>query len=133
MHLTPTGDAEVTEKLLKEKLLSATKGIEGLKITALKQVGGSQKVSDREVLDALNAGGAILLVRVDKKTVAANTIACTHQQCDVAYNDRRESLDCPCHGSRFDLNGKVVQGPAGRPLTHFKATIHEDSVFLEEA
>ena len=38
LHLTPTGDAEVAEKLLKEKLLLAAKGIEGLKITALKRM-----------------------------------------------------------------------------------------------
>ena len=38
LYLTPTGDAEVAEKLLKEKLLSAAKGIEGLKITALKRM-----------------------------------------------------------------------------------------------
>ena len=38
LHLNPTGDAEVAEKLLKEKLLSAAKGIEGLKITALKRM-----------------------------------------------------------------------------------------------
>ena len=38
LHLTPTGDAEVAEKLLKEKLLPAAKGIAGLKITALKRM-----------------------------------------------------------------------------------------------
>ena len=38
LHLTPTGDAEVAEQLLKEKLLAAAKGIEGLKITALKRM-----------------------------------------------------------------------------------------------
>lgn len=38
LHLNPTGDAEVAEQLLKEKLLSAAKGIEGLKITALKRM-----------------------------------------------------------------------------------------------
>ena len=38
LHLTPTGDAAVAEKLLKEKLLAAAKGIEGLKITALKRM-----------------------------------------------------------------------------------------------
>ncbi len=38
LYLTPTGDAEVAEKLLKEKLLAAAKGIEGLKITALKRM-----------------------------------------------------------------------------------------------
>lgn len=38
LHLTPTGDAEIAEKLLKEKLLAAAKGIDGLKITALKRM-----------------------------------------------------------------------------------------------
>jgi hypothetical protein len=38
LHLTPTGDAAVAERLLKEKLLSAAKGIDGLKITALKRM-----------------------------------------------------------------------------------------------
>lgn len=38
LHLTPTGDAEVAEKLMVEKLLPAAKGIEGLKITALKRI-----------------------------------------------------------------------------------------------
>ena len=38
LHLTPTGDAAVAEKLLKEKLLSAASGIDGLKITALKRM-----------------------------------------------------------------------------------------------
>jgi len=100
---------------------------------ALKQVGGSQKVSDCVTLNALNTGESILLVRVDQKTVAVNTIACTHQRCEVAYNEGRKRLDCPCHGSRFNLNGEVLQGPAGRPLKHFAAVIQGDSVFLEEA
>ena len=38
LHLTPTGDAETAEKLMVEKLLPAAKGIEGLKITALKRI-----------------------------------------------------------------------------------------------
>ena len=37
LHLTPNGDAEIAKKLLKEKLLPAAKGIEGLKITALQR------------------------------------------------------------------------------------------------
>jgi Rieske Fe-S protein len=71
------------------------------------------------------------LVRVDEKTIAANTMDCTHQMCDVGYNAKAKSLDCPCHGSRFDLNGKVLNGPALKALTHFKTTIQGNSVFLE--
>jgi glycine/D-amino acid oxidase-like deaminating enzyme/nitrite reductase/ring-hydroxylating ferredoxin subunit len=41
---------------------------------------------------------------------------CTHLGCYVRWNPAEKSFDCPCHGSRYDRRGRVIQGPAVRDL-----------------
>jgi len=57
----------------------------------------------------------------DAEGLYAMTVTCTHAGCDVSPSGT--TLSCPCHGSRFDSNGNVLQGPAGSPLVHFAVTI----------
>jgi Rieske Fe-S protein len=65
----------------------------------------------------LKADGKKLAVyRDDDGAVHAVSAICTHQGCQVAFNPVERSWDCPCHGSRFGIDGRVLDGPAKKPL-----------------
>jgi glycine/D-amino acid oxidase-like deaminating enzyme/nitrite reductase/ring-hydroxylating ferredoxin subunit len=92
--------------------------------TASHLVGGylSRKPHD---LAALAAGDAAILkldgknvaaYRDERGTVHAVSAVCTHMGCILGWNDTDRSWDCPCHGSRFDLDGSIIHGPAVKPL-----------------
>lgn len=54
--------------------------------------------------------------RDDKGMVHAVDLTCTHLGCSVNWNKAEKSWDCPCHGSRFTVDGEVLNGPADKPL-----------------
>lgn len=62
------------------------------------------------------AGERCAVYRDEEGTAHAVTARCTHLGCLVAFNNAERTWECPCHGSRFSIDGDVVQGPAGQPL-----------------
>lgn len=63
----------------------------------------------------------VLVVR-DGDAYEALLLKCTHMGCTPGWNATERSLDCPCHGSRFDAHGAVLKGPAKAPLEKFAVT-----------
>jgi Rieske Fe-S protein len=63
-------------------------------------------------------------------TFKAFTSVCTHQQCQVA-NVEGGTINCTCHGSKFDISdGSVVRAPASQPLAAKPIKVSGDSIQL---
>jgi Rieske Fe-S protein len=61
-------------------------------------------------------GTRLAVYRNEQGNVTALSARCTHMGCLVGFNPAERSWDCPCHGSRFALDGQVLEGPAVAPL-----------------
>jgi glycine/D-amino acid oxidase-like deaminating enzyme/nitrite reductase/ring-hydroxylating ferredoxin subunit len=61
-------------------------------------------------------GEKIALYKDERGELHAVNPICTHMKCSVAWNNAEQSWDCPCHGSRFSFEGKVLTGPADHDL-----------------
>jgi glycine/D-amino acid oxidase-like deaminating enzyme/nitrite reductase/ring-hydroxylating ferredoxin subunit len=61
-------------------------------------------------------GESTAIYKDEDGNVHAVSATCTHLGCTVGFNAAEASWDCPCHGSRFAIDGTVIQGPAAKNL-----------------
>jgi Rieske Fe-S protein len=71
--------------------------------------------------------GNTLITQPEPGVFKAFVARCTHAGCRVAVTNGT-SVDCPCHGSAFSLDGSVTHGPADRPLDPVAITVSGDSI-----
>lgn len=92
-------------------------------------VAAHRRVVARVPLAEVPAEGALVLAQEriallrEGDALYALGLVCTHLGCTVTVT--ANGLSCPCHGSRFDRRGVVLQGPADRPLPSLKIEEHD--------
>jgi cytochrome b6-f complex iron-sulfur subunit len=74
-------------------------------------------------------GRSLAIIRDDGGIYAVSTI-CTHLGCVI--KPAATGFECPCHGSKFALNGDVIKGPAPRALDWLKLTVQNGTVTIDE-
>jgi Rieske Fe-S protein len=74
------------------------------------------------------AAEPVYVLRLADGQFAALSPICTHLGCTVEIADAR--LVCPCHGSTYARDGRVVQGPAERPLARYRTELESDDVLV---
>jgi len=87
-------------------------GAEGRSLRAVRR--GHGKVIDYQ-------GESVAAYRSENGAVTLKSATCTHLGCLVSWNDSERSWDCPCHGSRFSVDGNVLAGPAESALANINA------------
>lgn len=93
----------------------------GTKTTTTGQVAGSvANVNDLKagtpVYFEYPTGYPNALIKNSDGSLTAVSILCTHVCCECSFDSTSSSFFCPCHGSLFDISGKVVRGPASTDL-----------------
>ncbi|MFX3623574.1 MAG: FAD-dependent oxidoreductase [Ectobacillus sp.] len=85
---------------------------------------GKLDFNRRDIHDLANDEGAVVTVNGQRAGAYKDNdgilhvvdTTCTHMGCELEWNHGDRSWDCPCHGSRFSIDGEVIEGPAKKPL-----------------
>jgi menaquinol-cytochrome c reductase iron-sulfur subunit len=73
----------------------------------------------------------IWALRREANEVTVYSPICTHLGCGFRWDDADKKFKCPCHGSMFDTEGKVVGGPAPRPLDRLPVKIENGRLLVQ--
>ena len=67
----------------------------------------------------------VYIVRTPAGFYAVSAV-CTHLGCITHWKQEADMIACPCHGSKFQSNGKKIEGPAAHPLPHYAIDLTAD-------
>lgn len=71
------------------------------------------------------------IVKGGDGTITAFSPWCTHLGCAYHWERARRAFACPCHGSWFSITGKVITGPASRPLDRYETKLEGTRIWIK--
>ena len=78
----------------------------------------------------LNEKSTAWVLRKDDQNVVAFAPQCTHLGCAYHWDEKENNFLCPCHTSTFSIDGKVLTGPAPRPLDRLVTKIDQGKILV---
>lgn len=94
--------------------------VDGLVLKKLKSPSKSVSQLKNGEGDIVNLNGKTVAAYKDENGVVhAVSPNCTHLGCRLSFNSELKSWDCPCHGSRFDVDGRAIDNPALKNLAKY--------------
>ncbi|GAQ95022.1 cytochrome b6-f complex iron-sulfur subunit [Thermodesulfovibrio aggregans] len=71
----------------------------------------------------------IFLVKQENSIIALSPV-CTHLGCLVNFDRTMNEFVCPCHGGRYDIQGRVIKGPPKENLHRLPVKIENGKIFI---
>ena len=79
---------------------------------------------------ARNETATAWVVESSDRNVVAFSPRCTHLGCAYHWEGSEGRFVCPCHGSEFGIDGRVLQGPAKRPLDRYETKVEAGTLLI---
>lgn len=74
---------------------------------------------------------SVWVIKRSEEEVVVFSPVCPHLGCQVFFDHTSNEFKCPCHGSVFSLDGKVLAGPAPRPLDMLPIKVKDGALYVQ--
>lgn len=119
--------------LIKPQSTKAAQWVEAADLNQLQAQKPEEVVFRRTRIDGwrtVNEKSTAWVVKTDPQTVVAFTPNCTHLGCAYHWDEQQKNFICPCHTSAFSIDGKVLSGPAPRPLDRYVTRVDGSKLLI---